>query len=165
MAGFHVQLRAVILAASVGAGSLVGGSCTCSDRTLGDEPRSYGEPACMWLIAPLAYLADGSIRTILDRENDRSPTVCLCLTQEEYDSFGVPGHRQEIVRFPEEGTLLEEYNELGYDECKRLAALIEGAVDDECLEFYEGGLWLKDIYWSRDAFENGAPPGFSCIEP
>ena len=165
MAGFHVQLRAVILAASVGAASLVGGSCTCSDRPLGDEPQGYGEPACMWLITPLAYLADGSIRTIYDREHDRGATVCLCITQEEYDSFGVPGHRTEIVRFPEEGTLLEEYNELGYDECKRLAALIEGAVDDECLEFYEGGLWLKDIYWARSIYANGKPPGFTCIEP
>lgn len=155
----------MILAASVGAVPLVGGSCTCSDRVVGDDPEGYGEPACMWLIAPRAYFADGSSRLIADPEYDRSPTVCLCLSQEEYDSFGVPGHRQEIVRFPEEGTLLEEYNELGYDECKRLAALIEGVVDDECLEFYEGGLWLEDIYWSRGAFENGAPPGFTCAGP
>ena len=164
MVGFHVQLRSVILAASVGAASLAGGSCTCSDRTLGDEPRGYGEPACMWLISPRAHYADGSSRLIYDREHDRGATVCLCITQEEYDSFGVPGHRQEIVRFPEEGTLLEEYNELGYDECKRLAGLIEGAVDDECLEYYEGGIWLKDIYFATGQWANGRPPGFTCYE-
>jgi hypothetical protein len=165
MAGFHVHLRAVSLAASLGAAFLVGSSCTCSERVLGDDPEGYGEPACMWLINPRAYYADGSSRMIIDRENNRSPTVCLCLTQEEYDSFGVPGHRFEIVRFPEEGTLLEEYNELGYDECKRLAGLIEGVVDDECLEYYEGGKWLKDIYWARGQDANAKPPGFSCIEP
>lgn len=162
MAGFHVHLRAVILAASVGAASLVGGSCTCADRTVGDEPEGYGEPACMWLINPRASLADGSSRMIIDRENNRSPTVCVCLTQAEYDSLG---DRLERVGFPEEGTLLEEYNELAYDECKRLAALIEGAVDDECLEYYEGGKWLKDIYWARGEDENAKPPGFTCLEP
>jgi len=88
MAGFHVQLRAVILAASVGAASLVGGSCTCSDRVVGDDPEGYGEPACMWLISPFAFLADGSVRMIIDRENQRNPTVCLCLSQEEYDALG-----------------------------------------------------------------------------
>lgn len=165
MARLHVHLRAVIVAASVSAASLVGGSCTCSDRTIGDEPQGYGESACMWLIAPRAYYADGSSRLIADPEYDRAATVCLCLSQEEYDSFGVPGHRQEIVHFPEEGTLLEEYNELGYDECKRLAALIEGAVDDECLEYYEGGLWLADIYWARSIFAIGKPPGFTCTGP
>ena len=166
MAGFHIHPRAVTLTALVGVAMLLAGSCTCSDRVLGDAPEGYGEPACLWLITPHAIRADGSVRVIQDpAAGGRAGTVCLCLTQEEYDSFGVPGHRQEIVQFPEEGTLLEEYNELAYDECKRLATLIEGAVDDECLEFYEGGLWLKDIYWSRGAFENGAPPGFSCIEP
>jgi hypothetical protein len=152
----------VILAASVGAASLVGGSCTCSDRVVGDDPEGYGEPACMWLINPRAYLADGSSREIIDRENHHSPTVCVCLTQAEYDGLG---DRLERVGFPEEGTLLEEYNELAYDECKRLAGLIDGAVDDECLEYYEGGKWLKDIYWARGGFANGKPPGFGCIEP
>jgi hypothetical protein len=46
-------------------------------------------------------------------------------------------------RVPEEGTILDEYNELAYDECVRLAALIDGAVDDECLDYYENGTWLK----------------------
>ncbi len=140
---------------------IVGGSCSCSDRPLGDDPEVHGKPACLWLITPLAYLADGSIRTILDDANNRSPTACLCLTQEEYDALG---DRLERARFPEEGTTLDEYNELAYDECKRLAGLIEGAVDDECLEYYEQGTWLKDIYFSEGSWANGAPPGFSCAE-
>ena len=149
------------LAASVVAAALLGSSCSCSDRTVDDELEPRGEPACLWLISPLAYRADGSVRTILDHENDRSATVCLCLTQDEYDALG---DRLERVGFPEEGTLLEEYNELAYDECKRLAALIDGVVDDECLDYYEHGTWLKDIYFARGDWANGKPPGFTCDE-
>jgi hypothetical protein len=87
--------------------------------------------------------------------------VCLCITEDEYAAVG---DRLERVGFPEEGTLLEEFNELGYDECKRLAALIEDAVDDECLEYYEGGIWLKDIYFASGQWANGKPPGFTCYE-
>lgn len=162
MAGLHVHLRAVILAVSAATGALVGGSCSCSDRAVGDLPQGYGEPACLWLISPNAYRADGSIRTIQDpAAYGRVGTVCLCITEEEYADLG---DRLERVHFPEEGTLLEEFNELGYDECKRLAGLIEGAVDDECLEYYEGGIWLKDIYFARGQWTNGKPPGFTCYE-
>jgi hypothetical protein len=65
---------------------------------------------------------------------------------------------------PVEGTTLDEYNELAYDECKRLASLIEGAVDDECLEYYEAGTWLKDIYFATGQWANAEPPGFTCYE-
>jgi hypothetical protein len=160
MAGFHVHLRAVILAVSV-ATALLGGSCSCTDRIVGDTPQGHGEPACLWLISPVAFLADGSIDTIGDPAARRVGTVCLCITEEEYAALG---DRLERVGFPEEGTLLEEFNELGYDECKRLAALIEGAVDDECLEYYEGGIWLKDIYFARGENAHGKPPGFRCYE-
>ena len=106
-----------------------------------------------------------SVRVIQDpAAGGRAGTVCLCLSQEEYDSLGDVSDRLERVGFPEEGTLLEEYNELAYDECKRLAALIEGAVDDECLEYYEGGKWLKDIYFASGQWSNGKPPGFTCYE-
>ena len=161
MVGFHVHLRALILAASLA--GLLGGSCSCPDRVVGDPPRGYGEPACLWLITPLAFRADGSIDTIQDpAAGGRAGTVCLCLTPEEYDGLG---DRLERVRFPEEGTLLEEFNELGYDECKRLAGLIEGAVDDECLDYYQAGTWLKDIYFATGQWANGKPPGFTCDEP
>lgn len=160
MAGIHVHLRAVILAAS--AATLFGGSCSCPDRVVGDAPQGYGEPACLWLISPVAHRADGSVKVILDHQNNRTGTVCLCITEEEYEALG---DRLDRVRFPEEGTLLEEFNELGYDECKRLAALIEGAVDDECLEYYQTGTWLKDIYFASGQWSNGTPPGFTCTEP
>jgi hypothetical protein len=151
----------VTLAAA--AAALLGGSCSCPERVVGDPPQGYGEPACLWLITPRAFQADGSIDTIRDpAAGGRAGTVCLCLTDEEYDGLG---DRLDRVRFPEEGTLLEEFNELAYDECKRLAALIEGAVDDECLEYYEGGIWLKDIYFARGQWANGKPPGFTCYEP
>ena len=52
---------------------------------------------------------------------------------------------------------------LGYDECKRLAGLIEGAVDDECLEYYEGRFGSR-IYFARGQWDNGTPPGFTCYE-
>ena len=160
MAGLHVHLRAVILAAS--AAALLGGSCSCPDRVVGDPPQGYGEPACLWLISPLAFHADGSIDTIRDpAAGGRVGTVCLCLTEEDYAALG---DRLDRVRFPEEGTLLEEFNELAYDECKRLAALIEGAVDDECLAYYEAGTWLKDIYFATGQWDNGKPPGFTCYE-
>jgi len=163
MAGFHVHLRPVALGvALLGIASLLGGSCTCSDRALREEPQGYGEPACLWLITPYANRADGSTRIIMNEQYGRAGTVCLCLTEQEYDSLG---ERLSRVHWPEEGTLLEEFNELAYDECKRLAGLIDGVVDDECLEYYETGRWLKDIYFSRDGWENGKPPGFSCIEP
>jgi hypothetical protein len=152
----------VSLAVSVATAALVGGSCSCSDRVTGDPPQDQGEPACLWLINPVAFRADGSVRAILDpAAGDRVGTVCLCITQEEYDALG---DRLERVGFPEEGTLLEEFNELGYDECKRLAALIEDAVDDECLAYYEGGVWLKDIYFARGELAHGKPPGFACDE-
>jgi hypothetical protein len=150
----------VTLAASLAA-ALVGDGCSCSDRPVGDDPEVHGEPACLWLISPTAFRADGSMRVIVDEEHSRNGTVCLCLTQAEYDALG---DRLERVRFPEEGTILDEYNALAYDECKRLAALIEGAVDDECLDYYEHGTWLKDIYFARGDWANGAPPGFSCSE-
>jgi hypothetical protein len=162
MVGLHVHLRAVILATSVAIAALVGGSCSCSDRIVDDPPQGYGEPACLWLISPNAFQADGSIDEIGDpAAYGRVGTVCLCITEEEYAALG---DRLERVRFPEEGTLLEEFNELGYDECKRLAALIEGVVDDECLEYYEGGIWLKDIYFARGQWDHGTPPGFTCYE-
>jgi hypothetical protein len=161
MVGLHVHLRAVILAVSVATAALAGGSCSCSDRVVGDPPQGYGEPACLWLISPRAFRADGSVKVILDPVADRTGTVCLCITEEEYDALG---DRLERVRYPEEGTLLEEFNELAYDECKRLAALIEGAVDDECLEYYEEGTWLKDIYFASGQWANGRPPGFTCYE-
>lgn len=161
MAGFHVHLRAVIRIAWFGAAMLVGGSCSCQDRTIGDRPEGLTEPACLWLISPSAFRADGSTRLILDEEHRRSGTACLCITQEEYDALG---DRLERVGFPEEGTLLDEFNEVAYDECKRLAGLIEGAVDDECLDYYENGTWLKDIYFARGDWANGKPPGFTCYE-
>jgi hypothetical protein len=162
MVGLHVHLRAVILAVSVTTAAVVGGSCSCSDRVAGDPPQGYGEPACLWLISPDAFRADGSATPIVDpAAGGRVGTVCLCITQEEFDALG---DRLERVGFPEEGTLLEELNELAYDECKRLAALIEGAVDDECLEYYEGGVWLKDISFARGESANAKPPGFACDE-
>ena len=161
MVGLHVHLRTVMLTASVATAALVGGSCSCSDRVVGDPHQGHGEPACLWLISPSAFHADGSIDSIRDPEASRVGTVCLCITEDEYADLG---DRLERVGFPEGGTLLEEFNELGYDECKRLAALIEGAVDDECLEYYEGGIWLKDIYFARGENANGKPPGFSCHE-
>src|SRR6185295_19493932 len=101
---------------SVATAALVGGSCSCSDRVVDDSPQGYGEPACLWLINPRAFRADGSVRKILDpAAHVRTGTVCLCITQEEYDALG---DRLERVRYPEEGTLLEEFNELAYDECK-----------------------------------------------
>ena len=156
MAGLHVHLRSVIFGAAVASGS-----CSCPDRTVGDEPRTHGEPACLWLINPVAYRADGSTRLIIDEQDNRSPTACLCLTQDEFDALG---DRLERARFPHEGTLLEEYNELAYDECKHLAALIDGAVDDECLDYYEHGTWLKDIYFAEGAWADGTPRGFTCEE-
>ncbi|MCA9709727.1 MAG: hypothetical protein KDK70_28065 [Myxococcales bacterium] len=98
----------------------------------------------------------------MDHEYGRAGTVCLCLTEPEYDALG---ERLSRVGWPEEGTLLAEFNERAYDECKRLAGLIEGVVDDECLEYFETGRWLKDIYFARGGWENGKPPGFTCIEP
>jgi hypothetical protein len=71
----------------------------------------------------------------------------------------------ERAHFPEEGTILDEFNEVAYDECKRLAALIDGVVDDECLDYYETGKWLKDIYFARGGWANAKPPGFTCYEP
>jgi hypothetical protein len=98
---------------------------------------------------------------LYDEARGQPATVCLCLTEEEYDSLG---DRLERAHFPEGGTLLEEYNELAYDECKRLSARVEGVVDDECLDFYEAGEWLKDIYFSEGSWATGAPPGFTCYE-
>ena len=129
---------------------------------MGEIPEGYPEPACLWLISPRGIKADGSRSIILDREHDRNGTVCLCLTQEEFDAMG---DRLQRVGFPESGTLLEEYNELAYDECKRLAALDpDDFVDDECLDYYEAGEWLKDIYFARGDWANGAPPEFTCYE-
>ncbi|MCA9710223.1 MAG: hypothetical protein KDK70_30565 [Myxococcales bacterium] len=140
-----------------------GPGCSCSDRVVGDEPQGYGQPACIWLINPKGFRADGSCSAILDHANyDRAGTACLCLTQEEYDGLG---DRLERRGFPEPGTLLEEFNEIAYDECKRLSALDEdGFVDDECLDYYQTGEWLKDIYFARGDWANGAPPGFTCYE-
>jgi hypothetical protein len=110
------------------------------------------------LLASILALVSSSCRT-------ESPSSCdvgnFCGPAEEFDALG---DRLERVRFPEDGTLLEEFNELGYDECKRLAALIEDAVDDECLEYYEGGIWLKDISFARGESVDAKPPGFSCYE-
>lgn len=160
MAGFHVLPRAVTLALSVAA-SFVGEGCSCSDRTLGDEPQGFGQPACLWLISPRGTRADGTHPLIYDEVRGQPATVCLCLTEAEYESLGP---RDERPGFPEEGTLLEEFNELAYEECTRRAAQIEGLLDDECLDYYEKGEWLKDIYFSEGSWDNGEPPGFTCYE-
>jgi hypothetical protein len=62
MAGLHVHLRAVTLAASLGA-LLVADGCSCSDRPLGDDPQGFA--ACLWLISPRGTRADGT-RPIID---------------------------------------------------------------------------------------------------
>ena len=46
-----------------------------------------------------------------------------------------------------------------------LAALIDDVVDDQCLDYYEHGTWLKDIYFARGDWANGKPPGFTCDAP
>ncbi|MCX4242031.1 hypothetical protein [Paraliomyxa miuraensis] len=149
------------LAAALGASLLTTGtSCTCSDRTTGDDPRGLTEPACLWLISPRGFRADGSSSLLQDDANHRNPTACLCITQEEYDALG---DRLDRVGWPEEGTLLEEFNEVAYDECKRISEL-QGFVDDECLDYYQHGTWLKDIYFARGDWANGKPPEFSCHE-
>jgi hypothetical protein len=161
MAGLHVHLRAVSLVVSLASAPLVAGSCSCTDRTVDEERQDHGEPACLWLISPRGTRADGT-RPIIDaEEHHRAATVCLCLTEAEYDALGA---RDERVGFPEEGTLLEEFNELAYDECTRRAAQIDGLIDDECLDYYENGTWLKDIYFARGDWANGKPPGFSCAQ-
>lgn len=161
MVGLHVHLRALTLATLLVAAPWLGGSCSCADRVAGDEPRDRSEPACLWLISPRGDRADGT-RPIIDaKEHHRAATVCLCLTQAEYD---VLGDRLDRLGWPEEDTLLEEFNELAYDECAYRAALIEGLIDDECREYYEAGEWLKDIYFARGDWANGKPPGFSCSE-
>ena len=85
MGGFHLCLRALALMVVAG---MAGSSCSCSDRIVGEPPEGYAEPACLWLIAPRGYRADGSSSAIHDLENQRTGTVCLCLTQEEYDGLG-----------------------------------------------------------------------------
>ncbi len=157
MGGFHLYVRALGLAAAVG---LLGPSCSCSDRVVDEAPEGDGEPACIWLINPVGYRADGSVSKIMDHENSRTGTACLCITEEEYDGLG---DRLDRVGVPDSGTLLEEFNEIAYDECKRLSSIDpDDFVDDECLDYYEAGEWLKDIYFSRDNWDNGAPPGFTC---
>lgn len=137
-------------------------SCSCSDRVVGEPPQGYGEPHCLWLIAPRGTRADGSTSAIHDLVNQRTGTACLCITDEEYESLG---DRLDRVRFPEPGTLLEEFNELGYDECKRLSEAEEDDfVDDECLDYYQNGTWLKDIWPATGNWDNGVPPGFTCYE-
>jgi hypothetical protein len=162
MVGLHLPLRAVIFAVATASATLVGGSCSSSDHVFGESPQGLSEPACLWLISPDAFQADGTVESIGDpAAYGRVGTVCLCITEEEYAALG---DRLERVGLPEEGTLLEEFNELGYDECKRLAALVEGVIGDECLEYYEGGIWLKDIYFARGDWAHGTPPGFTCFE-
>ena len=144
----------------IGVALVVGPSCTCSDRTVDEPSMDGGEPACLWLISPRGTRADGTTSLIQDYANNRNGTVCLCITEQEYEALG---ERSSRVGFPESGTLLEEYNELAYDECKRLASIDpDDFVDDECLDYYEAGEWLKDIYFARGDWENGVPPGFEC---
>lgn len=152
--------RTLISAALILSVTGTGPSCNCSDRVLGEEPADGSEPACLWLINPRGFRADGSSSLIQDHVNQRNGTVCLCITEDEYDALG---ERLSRVGFPESGTLLEEFNELAYEECKRLSDLDEDEfVDDECLDYYEAGEWLKDIYLARGDWANGTPPGFYC---
>jgi len=159
MGGHHLCFRALVV---ITACAFAGPNCACPDRTVGETPEGQTQPACLWLISPRGFRADGSPSVIFDRDYHRSGTVCLCLTQEEYDAMG---ERLDRVGFPEPGTLLEEYNELAYEECKRLSAIdTDDFVDDECLDYYKAGEWLKDIYFNRGSWDNGAPPGFTCYE-
>jgi hypothetical protein len=162
MAGLHVHLRAVTLAAALVAAPFVGGSCSCSDRPIGEDPETHGEPACLWLISPYGYRADGSAQLLWDKPHRRMATVCLCITEEEFEGLG--DRLERVGQLPEEGTLLEEFNELAYDECRRLADSFGDIVEDECLDYYENGTWLKDIYFSSGAWANATPPGFTCAE-
>ena len=80
MGGSHLYLRAVAVALAAG---LLGPSCSCSDRVVGEAPEGDGVPACLWLISPEGFRADGSTSIILDHARDRSGTVCLCQSQGE----------------------------------------------------------------------------------
>lgn len=148
----------MILTALLAPPGLVVGSCSCPGRPIDDALVDRAEPACVWLISPRGHRADGSSSLLQDEANRRNPTACLCLTQEEYDGLG---DRLDRVGWPEEGTLLEELNELAYEECTRISEL-QGFIDDECLDYYQHGTWLKDVYFARDEWASGTPPGFTC---
>lgn len=159
MARLHLRPRAVTFAASAIAALLLAAGA-CHDRTLDEDPDASTEPVCLWLISPEGCRADGTCSLLQDDANRRNPTACLCITQDEYDALG---DRLDRVGWPEAGTLLDEFNEAAFEECKRISEL-EGFVTDECRDYYETGRWLKDIYPARDDWANGKPPGFSCDE-
>ncbi len=133
-------------------------SCTCADRILDEEIELRGEPVCVWLFSPRGFYDDGSVRVIYDEPLDRAGTACQCLDDEEFESLGA---RETREGWPPPGSLLEEFNEVAYEECKQLAGLHD-FVDDECREYDDAGTWLKDIYRARGSWTNGPPAGFSC---
>jgi len=63
-------------------GVLLGGSC--AEQGLDEDDPDEREAACMWLIAPHGHWNDGRSFYISDEENRRAPTVCMCMTQEEF---------------------------------------------------------------------------------
>lgn len=89
--------------------------------------------------------ADGSKRAISDESISRAGTVCLCLTEREYEMQ---------LRH-------DEMNGMALEECKRLASQHD-FVSDNCDEQYEQGDWLNNVFWAEGEWENGKPSGFSC---
>jgi len=134
----HLRLRSL-----VALGLLLG----CTERGLDEDNPEEREAACMWIIAPDGHWNDGRVLYIVDEKNRRAPTVCMCMTQEEYD----------------DKVYFDELNDRAYDECKRLAAP-HNFDWDECWEQYERGDWLNDVFWARGSFANGPPKGFTCDE-
>ncbi|NVB37298.1 hypothetical protein G6O69_05610 [Pseudenhygromyxa sp. WMMC2535] len=132
----------------LGAGAL-GGLVACTERplALGDSVADvYREPACALLVDTWGHWEDGTRQLIMNHEAGSSISVCMCMSEEEFDS----------------GVRDDELADLLLDACLAYSELY-GYDWDECEEKRaesEWWLWYK-VWWDHEVIDF-AYDGSSC---
>jgi len=118
--------HAALLVAFVG-----GVALACADRIADDDDELETEelPACL-IIWGTGEWDDGTVRK-LEAEHGGAPTVCTCMTEEEFFYLLIEDKQAFIEH---------ELNAMALAECEQASARAE-FDSDPCQEYYETGDW------------------------
>lgn len=131
---------------------LAAGGFGCSDRTVDEGlPEQDRFAACLWVVEARGLDGDGEhVSLITDEARGTVGTVCLCLTEREMQTR----------------SRHDELNDLGLEECERLATLDPRAsefVSTSCEELHATGDWLDVVIWVHDDWWPGNTKGLAPL--
>lgn len=118
-------------------------SCSADEVPIPDHLR--GEPACMWIMDTRMYFGDGTSWLIHDDPSNYTGAACVCMSEAEFKSQ----------------SRSEELNDMALEICEDLAAR-RAHVWNECVQNYEMGNWLDDVYWARGKMEHPSGTALGC---